>query len=341
MKKMIVIALTLMLIVCCSTGAFADSYITGDSNDSPSRAEIDEVLVKNGYSIETAKALNDVDAQQVWKDIEEGKEVSISTSTMDIDNFKVVEAILSHSDEELLNEGFTKDDIEMNRKEIEKMFSMTDLELQKTYGLTSSDVSALKAIGQSTKAGVLHDNSRVVATPKGSISTTTLTYTMAVTNNSTSSAPNYRVVCSYNWSKVFALASFKDCITVGWGGGMNSKNESGTAKYYTITNSGWGTQKSTKSMSKTAKVNKGMVFEFPQGYYYNNNVAVKSKKGSASLTVYQTKKVGKDTKIISQYGHGRVNANVDITISVSGPSISVSLGTGYDKSPQVSKKVVY
>lgn len=342
-RRILMIAIITFTLVICPCASFADDVSGRNLPVNINKDNAINLLVSKGYSYDTATSLDDSDLKELYFDILSGKDVTVSSCTLEVDNFKAIEDILSYDENELMEAGLSKENIEIARNEIQGLFSMSDSKLQENLGMSRSEVKILREIQNksSSNASNILNEQKKITTPvdaTGGISTAKMSYSMAVTDNSSATKPNYKVKCTFNWKEVFVVGAWDDYIAVAWGGGMNSKNESGTVNYYKIVNSGWGTKYESKAMSKAAVPNKGYKFYFGKSYYYSGNNAVKSKSGTANITVYQTKKNGLDTKIISQYGHRTVKAGSSISIS---NTPTISFGAAYDKSDQKSKNVTY
>lgn len=149
----------------------------------------------------------------------------------------------------------------------------------------------------------------------------------------------------YNWITPYTFCVSEDCIVVGWGGYLNSKSETGSMNYYGWTSAtNWSDYVNVyTSPRKEPTTNAGMEFYFPQS---NGNDSqghmTKTKSGSVRLDIYQTKAEGKDTKVISNYCHKTLSASgVTISVNSSGPSVSISIGTAYDKTPTQQANISY
>lgn len=96
-------------------------------------------------------------------------------------------------------------------------------------------------------------------------------------------------------------------------------------------------------MTTDVTPNAGVQFTFPQSYgTCSNGNAAKTKSGFASFTLYQTKKQGYDTTLISNYCHRVVSVqSASISISASGPSVSLSIGGDWDTTTQKQTMLAY
>lgn len=324
MKKILCVLLSLIVLMSLfSLNAFAkdDSVI--------------ETLVKNGYTYDTASALTDKEAKAIYDAINCGKEVQVDTCIFEIDNLEVIRNFLSMSDEELNSYGFSNEEIKTAKDEIISLATKSDKELIEDCGLNDVEVKLLKMIYCEYLNGELNSRPKEVnnVSASGTISSSKMTYTQTATSNS-STLPNYTVNISYAWITPYQLAIFVDNIVVAWGGGLNSKDYNAVARYYNFTNTAWGTYREGIGMGRDVTPNTGIIFKLPQ--CVNTG---KTKSGSVSFTLYQTKKEGKETTLISNYCHKVIAVTGGISISASGPSITI--GTGWDKTPQRQSVIGY
>ena len=339
-NKAIVITTSFVLIIASSVPVIASEKY--DEPPVKSVEEISSTLTKAGYSKDTAEALEYEEMTDIYSALCNGDDVKINTCSMEVDNLDTLEELLRHDKEKMLKEAESEDALNNSIEEAEALLKKSNNELEKEYGLTRTEIKMIRKAEENAKVDLKEEEEKDFNTvASGTIASAKLTYTQAVKNNSTKTKPNYRVTLSYSWKKAYLLAPFTDVIVVGWGGGLNSKDEVGVARYYTYKNDlSWIKYKNTKAMGETALPNKGYKFSFPQLNDNSLDVA-KTKSGSASLTVYQTKKKGYDTKIISNYCHRVLKANATVGISASGPSCSISIGKGYDHSPQKATNIGY
>lgn len=306
-------------------------------------------LVEAGYTQETAEALPPSDIEYVYDSICNDTLVGVSTCSLEIDNLDEIEDYLSYNHNELLDMGFTENEISKTDKQISEIVSMTDAEMKSQYGMDAVEVKMLrKAVcngNENRENGIVEQKDiKNKVSASGSISSSKMTYTQSVSKND-KNKPNYTVKLSYTWKSVYALAIFKDKIVAAWGGALNTKNEKGTAKYYDWQEIGgkFKSHAKDKSMSVTVSPNKGVIFEFPQsinnGFFKSK---AKTKTGSASFTLYQKKAKGYDTTLISNYCHRVISVkSPSISISASGATASISIGGAWDKTSQKRTTIGY
>lgn len=308
-------------------------------------------LVNAGYYIDTAKALKEEEMKYILECIKNGSKIVVSSCATEVDNLSQIENFLSANEEELINMGMDEIEIEETQESLDELFKLSNKQLTKKYGLNQTEIKMLRKTKENAQESSKSDNKEIrnEVTASGSISSSKLTYTQTVVNNSAKKKPNYRVCLSYSWKKAYNWACFDDEIVVGWGGGLNCKDYSGKASYYTWnkTSMDWTGRGAfmNKSMSTEVTPNAGIEFIFPQQVYSNAGTPRngKTKSGSVSLTVYQKKKKGYDTTLISHYCHRVVRVGgAEIGISADGgPSVSISIGAAWDRTQQRKNIITY
>ncbi len=363
-KKAVQVFATVMVVfmcisICASTAFAAGKHTQNQVEYSESEAdkvvsldhdEMIDALVEEGYTEETAEALSEEDLEYVYSGIESGDLVDVYTCSMEVDNLAEIEAFYSYSEEELIAMGIDEEAIQETEEQLEEMYNMNNSQLEQEYGLDEVDAKLFRKAVENGKAANVEERSygKELENPvsaSGSITSSEMSYTQSVTSNS-STLPNYTVKLSYTWKSVYALAVYNDKIVAAWGGNLNSKSYSTTAKYYnwsTVGGSFGSTKVKTKSMTVDVTPNAGVEFTFPQSYgTCSNGNAAKTKTGSASFTLYQTKKQGYDTTLISNYCHRVISVkSASISISASGPSVSLSIGGAWDKTSQKKTTIAY
>ncbi len=305
------------------------------------------ILVENGYTTETAEVLPVEDQKEIAeKLLTNPNAVDIATLSMEVDMLSEVEAFFEYSEEDLIAMGASEEKIAETKDELLYYYGLSDANLAKALNVNSIEASMFK---KAIEAGMASDEDNKMnkkgVSASGSITSSEMTYTQSKTDNSTSSAPSYAMKLSYTWKEVYALAVFDDKIVAAWGGGLNTKSISSSAKYYNWSSVGgsFGTHYKSKSMSKTETVQAGIEFEFPQSVYKDlvSNYP-KTKTGYAKFTLYQTKFQGYDTKVLSNYCHKVISiGGGSIDISASGPSVGLSIGYGYDTTAQKATTIRY
>lgn len=342
MKKMCLVLATIIAVNAVNL------FDVNAASNNAKNSQMIEKLIRAGYYKETAEALSDDEIKNVYESISGGKDVSIATCATEVDNLHEIESFLSCTEDELVNMGANKNEIKETKKSLDELFRMKDSEMIKEYGIDKTEVKALRKTKENAKKNKLKNTDKKKikneVNASGSISSSKLTYTQTVVNNSKKKKPNYRATLSYSWKKAYILAPFKDEIVVGWGGNLNCKDYKGRASYRTYKDftcewTGRGAS-AFKKMSTEVTPNAGIEFIFPQSTNGGETYR-KSNAGSASVTVYQTKKKGYETTLISRYCHRVLKLGGGISISASGPSVTVSVGEGWDKSAQKKTVIGY
>lgn len=338
--KVRILAVVLTISSVLSLGSIS-AFATENTDDYIS------VLVEHGYTKETAEVLPAEDQKEIAeKLLTNPDDVDITTLSMEVDMLSEVESFFEYSEEELIAMGATEEKIVKTREELLYYYGLSNDDLSKELDVNETEAAMLKqAIAAGMESNENPSSKKCGVTASGSITSSEMTYTQSVTNNSTSSAPSYAVKLSYTWKEVYALAVFSDEIVAAWGGGLNTKSISSSAKYYNWSTIGgsFGTYYTSKSMSKTETVQAGIEFKFPQSVYKDlSSNCPKTKTGYAKFTLYQTKFQGYDTKVLSNYCHKVISVGGgSISISASGPSVSLSIGSGYDKTAQKASTIKY
>lgn len=304
------------------------------------------LLVQNGFTIETAEALPTDSRDEIAKKLLTNPDlVDISTSFLEVDTLSEIESFVSYTDEELISMGADESKIFIARDEINKIDNMSDKELRENYNYNDVEIKLFKKAienGENIKNGKMKRTSKsdTSVNASGTIGTSKLSFTQSVTNNSTSTAPSYRVENSFSWITPFQLSLYNDTVAVGWGGNLNLDPYSalGNVKYYApATNfTGWtNTLLATAAMGKKETVQKGMEYSFHQA----KEGRVRS--GYSTTSIYQTKFQGYDTNVVSLYAHRTVSLSASISITTSGGSVSITASPAYDTSPQKSTTIRY
>ncbi|MGM9977177.1 MAG: hypothetical protein ACI33J_00010 [Clostridium sp.] len=330
---MTVVALTSGVLV---NSTFAESQAS--SNDLLSDIKVDQVLEQSGYDADTLEEMESKDKREIAEAINKNPDlVDVNFSIMDIDNLSMLEYFTNTDDSLLFEDGFSADDVKQIRNNLKQINSLNEKEMKERYHVSSPEYKMIKkSLEKNPNYKVKKDNGDKEVTTSGSIATSKMSFAMTKVNNSTSSAPSYSMTVTYNWKTPYFVDTFSDYIGVSWGGGLNSKSISSTAKYYSGNwyTGKYTTLKNTKSWSKTETPNKGIVFSTKQS---NTSATQQNKTGTIKFTLYQTKFKGYDTKVLSQFAH-KILAVSGITIS---GSPSITIGTGYDKSAQKSSTIRY
>ncbi|MDE5974755.1 MAG: hypothetical protein K2G73_08820 [Eubacterium sp.] len=331
------IGCALLIVISGNSFAFAADNIQLTNDDM--------LLVNYGYPEESIDALSLEQRKELVKALNDNPDnVKIETSVLELDNLAEIESFMGTSDDVLVEMGADLSAIISNRYELNEISKQTDVEIAAERDISLTEAKYLK---KSIEKGRSEDNSYDckdkdnAITASGSISSSKLTYTQLYSNKSTSTAPSYNVTLTYNWISPYTLTIFTDEIVTAWGGNLNSSNISAKASYYYDRGTKWDTYFKQNAMTINETVNKGIEFKFPQSIA-GLSTQVRTKTGSATFNIYQTKMQGYDTKILSQYCHRVLSVgSASIGISASGPSVGISVGGAWDTSPQRSTTIRY
>jgi len=334
MKKTISLVLVLILILSISNMAYGS-----ESNYNDIR-----ILVNSGYTEGTAMALAPEERFKIAQNIvNDPSKVDIYTISMEIDNLAEIEALFSYSELELESMGADLNKVYKTKKELLKLCDNQSIMAQK---INISDIQA-DMIRRAVEKGIENRESGKGynkindINASGSITTSEMSYTQVVDDQSTTQAPKYEVTIAYTWKEVYALAIFDDVIASAWGGGFNTKNINSNANYHDYTNIGddFGSYYTCRDMTKTETPQTGIEFEFPQSVYRSGDIAPKTKNGYAQFTLYQNQFQNYDTKVVSAYGHQIISVGVSVTISDS--PVSVDFSIAYDETDQKTTTLTY
>ncbi len=341
MRKILSVTLAIYLFFTLSFSAYAIDA------QQLSQKEIINILIQNGIPEENATVLPYKDQMDIAKKLLSAPEkVAVATTCMETDILSEIELFLSLSNDDLVNRGVDAETILQKRQEFQHYSRISVEELSDLLKIDAFEATMLKkaiAEGIQNKKNTRSEENNVYAS--GTIGASQMTYTQVVTNESSSTAPSYRVRFMYTWEEVYGQEFYEDVIVVAWGGGLNTKEISSSANYYHWTSllADFGSFFDNQNMTTEEDIQKGIKFSFPQTMMvdYSIGKTAKTKKGFAQCVLYQTRFQGYDTKVISYYCHKKLIGNHSISISASGPSVSVSIGTGYDRTTQRSSNIQY
>lgn len=343
MKKEI----SILVAIICSLVVFISGSNIIFAADNSQLLSNDLILIENGFPKENIGALSEEHKRELVKYLNDNpNNVDIQTSVLEIDNLMEIESFMGFSDEELIGMGANSYDIASAREELYKISKQTEEQIAKEKNISLTEAKYLKRaiVKGKNKDGkdVYKENNSINAS--GSISASKLTYSQAYANHSTATAPSYWVVLTYTWNSPYTLTIFTDEVVAAWGGNLNTKNVSGYASYYNENGSNWGSYNQQKLMTTSETANAGIEFKFAQSVSLPSATSnrIKTKTGSIGFELYQTKKQGYDTKLLSQYCHRVISiGNASIGISAKGATVSISIGGAWDSSPQKSSIISY
>lgn len=328
LKKLMRILLVTALITAMGT-----SPICAKSDLDAGENKTHSLLKDNGLPQEIISEMSEETISELERELENDPEnVDITTNISYFDNLKEVEALMSHSDEELIEMGLSDKAVDGQKEQIMDMYETEKSELMRDYGLSKVEAKlfydAVESGLEQQKEGIESEprNEDVHAT--GSISSSKLT-----TSTTKTSAPTktykvrYKCTSTISWKSPFFLYGWNDKFAVAWGGELNIVDQKGTAKYWTIKNAKYDKFLKNRTVSSTQTPSKGVVFTLPQGPKAQD----KLKSASMTFTLQQKKKEGKETSLVWRYGHRTVKIG---GLSVGIGSASISFGSAYDKSKQ-------
>jgi len=340
MKKRIISGILTMLIIIT---LLQTSVLAGDKDDSD--ANTNSILIEYGYTDGTLQALPNDDKNKIADMLRSSSDkVAISTHVMEVDTLTEIEMFLSFTNDELLSMGMSQNEIDFNQAGIQKVIEMTDENLKNECGKDDLDIKLFrKAVengknineNQKEKDTKIFKN-KVVAS--GSLSSSFLTISQGTVDNSTSDAPEYRVVASYSWDRV-PFWNFNDSVCIAWGGGFNTDAVSGSVSYYYAVDGGYtgdqyifGGYADSREMDIEQIPQSGVKYSFEESFHTDNLNPSQNKNGYAALTLYQTQYQGYDTLVTSQYAHREWGWDGGISLSESG--ISFNFGGDFTTSDQ-------
>lgn len=345
-KKMLCAFLAVVLIWPFPvTDAFAAK--SGSRLKKEERTTFDEkvdVLVDNGYSRGEVALLSEEDVTRIYEGIINGNVVDIYTCVIEIDNLAEIEAFYSCSKEELVEMGATEHDIDSTKEQLDQMYFMSDVELEREHGLSKTEAKLFRKAIDNGKSNCKSNQKygkelKNYVGASGSITSSEMKYTQSILDFSPAlDRPEYLVFLTYDWYKPYFLGVFDDEIVAAWGGGLNTRGETGSAAYYGYGTFGWTSYcVGNLAMETVVSPNKGIEFIFPQG-----DRSCKTKSGGAQFRLYQTKEIGYDTTLVSQYCHRVYSVkSANITISATDVGASIDITTAWDTTTQKRTKIGY
>lgn len=332
MKKKI---LTVSLSIGLAFGLLSNtSYASANTT---SIDEVDKILVDFGYDKDDLAYYHEERKIKLAEAIKINPEsVSKETTYMRVDNIGLIEYYTNTSDQKLSEDGFEQKQIEKIRKKLDKLKAISESELMATYNLSKGEAKLIKkALKKNPNYKLPKKYGKKEVTTSGTISTSDLSFTMSVVNRSTSTAPSYDVDLHHNWKSPFFFDIVSDNVAAAWGGNLDVKNVGGLTFYYngnfwTGYKSPWGSLWTYGEVTP----NTGIVFAFKQSKDYGS---AQAKSGNYWFTVFQTKKQGYSTSIVSQYAH-KIATVSNVTVS---KTPGINIGWGFDKSPQQRINIIY
>jgi hypothetical protein len=348
-RKLVSFVIILAMLVMSSVSVFASEDVdTGELTQSEQK----ELLLDEGFTEATLEALPEEEVEAISEAIaDDPSNVDIQTTTMGIDQLAEIEEFMSLTDADLIANGANLENVEASREQIETMYELSNEELVAEYGISKAEAKLFdKAVEHGLSALDEGSNDVIDTAPdvetSGSIASSKLTFTLAVTTEKTATYPvRYIVKTAFSLKSPFALALFDDKIATYWGGGLNVVSESGSAVYQKTKSRRVGKEgivydvvsgSVTKKMASEETPNAVIMYTFPQSYNHGKVLS-----GYTSQVLRQTRIQKLEAKLIVQYGHKTVIITGGISITTSGVSAGVTFKLGWDTSPQVKKILNY
>jgi hypothetical protein len=172
----------------------------------------------------------------------------------------------------------------------------------------------------------------------GSITSSEMTYSQFLVNNSTKTGVNYNVYLNAWWKDWYTFGIFKDKVAVVWGGNLTQYRGDQYVDYYNqpYQKKIWGGFATSRVATyHESVINAGGYYYFPQtvsGY--------KARNVEINFRLKQNGRSNKSTKIISKFCHQTLGVDSSISISASGLTVSLKPGTSYDTTVQ-HENVIY
>lgn len=177
----------------------------------------DELLLEMGFNEATVSALTEeAKAEYVQAYLTDPSSVSVQTTVTEFTPIKEISQFLSYSYEELLQMGWTENEIDQALNRINSLRTMSNFQLSETLGIENSEVPITRAVlaSDANQEQLLAEINAGIAS--GTISTSELSFTQTV--RSVSDDPVfYQVRLVFDWSNVYTWNLFEDKIPVAWG----------------------------------------------------------------------------------------------------------------------------
>lgn len=269
------------------------------------------------------------------------KSVAIGYEVSEIDEVEAIKKIANATVEELqLKEQYTKKEAIALKNEVKKLETLSQEELKENFDFSNVEAKVyFYALHNKEKEHVVNDTKNEVTT-SGSISSTKMASSIAVTDHSKKNSKgkrtnsNYRLNTTFTWKSEPKITMFSDKVALAWGGNYNISyvSHKATYRWYSPLKGKWMTE--VQNMSHSEKPNKNATYTFKQRAANSKPIY----KASISADLKQSGYKGKSTKITSRYGHKVVKVTPSISFPI---GIGISFGTGFDQSTQLSKNVKY
>ncbi len=330
-------SMIMVIFTVAAMSGFSYAAIEEDPNQDMNLTRLRQNAVELGYPADTANELSVKDLTDLYQAKEEGREVNVSTCVLEIDSMEEIRDFLKYGAERMLKEGGNKEEILNAQADIDELFRKTDKELEKENGLSSAEVKVLREIQGGIKEK--HEDKECDVTASGDLAQATCKVTVSCTSNGTKKRPvQYDVKATFNWKNA-PLFKFSDKLVIAWGGDLNldDNKTSATTRYYKNNGGDYGDFAYSYDLSdKEVKeyIQKGCKYTVKM----KKTGSKYCKSGTANARIYQTKKEGKESKIITKYGHAKLATGLG-GISIS-KTPGITFGVGYDSTNPAVKHVI-
>ena len=265
--------------------------------------------------------------------------VEITYNLSELDEVGEIRKLSEATIEELQNSGMSLEEAQNVKQEIKEIESKTIEVISEEYKCSTTDAkmlqNAVKVNNSKNIDGFKDIDYKNKCSASGSISAKKMATSMVKYDNSKKvkgkrKNADYEILVHYQWKSDPMFVASSDRIACAWGGGLNitTKKVESTYRYYNPSKSRYIFV--NKTPSKDEKPNKGIIYTFPQKYSKGTIYSA-----YARFRLYQGTFKNYSTKAISNYAH-RIIKVTGGSISITGTP-GISIGSGFDKSKQVSQ----
>ncbi len=296
-NNLVKIIISATLTVAMSFSFLISSFAV--STDTDILTESEETLISFGYPKDMLNLLSESEKNEMATEMNNKPDcVQIDVTTVHFDELYWVEFIANSSDEELLKNGLSFEEIEINRNNIHELRELSSDDLKRIYDRSDEEIKLLKIAAtprEDYQKSKEIDNKNKVTISQ--ISTTTMSFVTTVSDNtsSTKKPVSYSVTITFKWKRHPAITFLKDRIAATWGCNLNSMSERGAISFT-------GNGGSTRSPEIEIEPNRGLVFSFWQravnGFGWDL-----LESGTVKFTIFQTRKQNLSAAFVAQYGH--------------------------------------
>lgn len=339
MKKIIAALVSILFVFSCVVTTYAKEEKENRTLQA-TEANATDILLNYGYEKNQFKFLQNeqrlIIAKALLINPELVKRKKIITR---IDELSLLEKVVNLSDEKLLELGMTKKDILETREQIEKIASMDNKQIMDEYNKSEAEAKLIKEAITPQKEYFLKSKKGIMATASGSAGNADIEVANWVVDLSGQEcgAVAYYVTSTFEWLEGFVWRLDDQFLTC-WGGGLNSKNITGTA-YYT---NGYPVEnfETTTRELKVLHQDPNLTVNFKVPCLSDEGNALYA--GTTGMVIFQNEKNNFSTKVLSEYAHKYLAvAGAGFSVSTSGDlGFSVSLSLGYSSSGQAEEIIL-